>query len=194
VIRINLVPQGKRRGTGPGIPWLAKLKTADPFILIWIVAGLICAIAFLVIGVQKASISGSIKKVETELASKRAIVEKVRSIQSQTASLTKRKNTIVTLHEFRISYPTFLGDLASLTPEELWLERLGTEIDPASMRVTLSGCALTNYAIADLVKVLEKNDKFADVKLIDISSEKAGNAVVRRFNLTAMYSWNSERK
>jgi len=189
VIRINLVPQGKRRGIGPGMQGLAKLKTADPFILIWIVAGLICAIALLVVGIQKVNISGSIRKVEAELASKRAIVEKVRSIQSQTASLTKRRNTIVTLHKFRISYPTFLGDLASLTPEELWLERLSTEINSASMKVTLSGCALTNYAIADLVKVMEKNDKFTDVKLIDISSEKTGNAVVRRFNLTAMYSW-----
>ena len=189
MIRINLVPQGKRRGIGPGMQGFAKLKTVDPFILIWIVAGLICAIALLVVGIQKVNISGSIRKVEAELASKRAIVEKVRSIQSQTASLTKRRNTIVTLHKFRISYPAFLGDLASLTPEELWLERLSTEINSASMKVTLSGCALTNYAIADLVKVMENNDKFTDVKLIDISSEKTGNAVVRRFNLTAMYSW-----
>jgi type IV pilus assembly protein PilN len=102
-----------------------------------------------------------------ELARLKPIVDEVNELERRETFLNTRIETIQRLRSNQRGPVHVLDELSRNLPEQTWLET----IDEGGGVYKVAGYALTNFAVADLLRNLQRSREFAGVDLV--SSEQA---------------------
>jgi type IV pilus assembly protein PilN len=105
--------------------------------------------------------------LRAELERLKPLVDEVSALERRETFLNSRIDTIQRLRSNQRGPVHVLDELSRSLPEQIWLET----IDEASGVYKVAGYALTNFAVADLLRNLQRSREFAGVDLV--SSEQA---------------------
>jgi Tfp pilus assembly protein PilN len=104
---------------------------------------------------------------QAELERLKPIVDEVTTLERRETMLNTRIETIQRLRRNQRGPVRVLDELARNLPEQAWLET----IDESAGVYKVAGYALTNFAVADLLRNLQRSGEFTGVDLV--SSEQA---------------------
>jgi len=161
MIRINLLPvrEIKKRAV-----LRRQLDIFGAAILIMLVGvGLVWFIDTRTLGQLEAEKAGW----RIELDRLKPIVDEVNALDQRQTFLNTRLETIQRLRSNQRGPVRVLDELSRHLPEQVWLET----IDEGGGIYKVAGYALTNFAVADLLRNLQRSREFAGVDLV--SSEQA---------------------
>jgi type IV pilus assembly protein PilN len=105
--------------------------------------------------------------LQAELERLKPIVEEVNTLERRENMLNTRIDTIHRLRSNQRGPVRVLDELSRNLPEQAWLET----IDESAGVYKVTGYALTNFAVADLLRNLQRSKEFTAVDLV--SSEQA---------------------
>jgi type IV pilus assembly protein PilN len=105
--------------------------------------------------------------LQAELERLKPIVEEVNTLERRENMLNTRIDTIQRLRSNQRGPVRVLDELSRNLPEQAWLET----IDENAGVYKVAGYALTNFAVADLLRNLQRSKEFTAVDLV--SSEQA---------------------
>jgi type IV pilus assembly protein PilN len=105
--------------------------------------------------------------LETELGRLKQIVTEVNAMETRQKLLNARLETIQRLRQNQRGPVLVLDALSQNLPDQAWIE----SIDETGGVYKVGGYALTNFAVADLLRNLQRSQRFNKVDLI--SSEQA---------------------
>jgi type IV pilus assembly protein PilN len=105
--------------------------------------------------------------LETELERLKQIVTEVNAMETRQKLLNARLETIQRLRQNQRGPVLVLDALSQHLPDQAWIEA----IDETGGVYKVAGYALTNFAVADLLRNLQRSQRFNKVDLI--SSEQA---------------------
>jgi type IV pilus assembly protein PilN len=171
MIRINLLPtrQLKRQ---------AQLRQQ-----LWIFAGLIgtVSIAVSVVCIMDrqaiAQLEAEQAELRASLQSLKPIVDEVNSLERREKLLNARLDTIQRLRSNQRGPVQVLDALSRNLPEQAWLEA----IDETAGVYKVTGYALTNFAVADLLRNLQRSQEFSGVDLISSEQMVIAGREVKKF-------------
>jgi len=105
--------------------------------------------------------------LQAELEALKPIVAEVSTLEQREKLLQTRLRTIQRLRSNQRGPVRVLDELSRSLPEQAWLEA----IDESAGVYKVAGYALTNFAVADLLRNLQRSKEFTGVDLV--SSEQA---------------------
>ena len=105
--------------------------------------------------------------LQAELERLKPIVEEVNTLERREKMLNTRIDTIQRLRSNQRGPVRVLDELSRNLPEQAWLET----IDESAGVYKVAGYALTNFAVADFLRNLQRSKEFTAVDLV--SSEQA---------------------
>ncbi|MCH2171172.1 PilN domain-containing protein [Myxococcota bacterium] len=111
-----------------------------------------------------------IAQMQSDIDRLKPQIEQVAVFRKKKAALTEKIRVIDGLVEARTGPVKLLGELASRTPERLWL----TELQSQGTAITMEGLSLDNDLVADFLTQLQESSYFTAV---DLNRTKLGNAV-----------------
>jgi len=106
--------------------------------------------------------------LRSEIQNTLATVKEIANLKSQQEELTKGMEVICTLQDARFSLVYLLDTVVRITPAGLWL----TEFSRCENQIALQGVADTNASISELLRNLEQQKRFANIKLSEIKHHK----------------------
>jgi type IV pilus assembly protein PilN len=109
-----------------------------------------------------ARLEGEKETLKAELDRLKKIVEEVNAFERRQKLLQARVETIQRLRRNQTGPVRVLDQLSQGLPDEVWLEG----VDEKSGVYQAIGYALTNFAVADLMKNLQQSKEFAAVDLV----------------------------
>lgn len=115
--------------------------------------------------------------LNAELASLKPIVEEVGALEKRQQLLNARLDTIKRLRQNQRGPVHVLDTLSRNLPEQAWIEAI--EESAGVYRVV--GYALTNFAVADLLRNLQQSQEFASVDLISSEQTVIANREIKKF-------------
>lgn len=108
-------------------------------------------------------------------------LEQVKAFKEKKAEVERKLEVIRGLERSRSGPVRILDELATKTPERVWLTQLRAE----GGRVELEGMGLENEVIARFLTRLEESDYFADVELEQTELQGRGELKLNRFRVTS---------
>jgi type IV pilus assembly protein PilN len=115
--------------------------------------------------------------LNAELASLKPIVDEVAALEKHQQLLNARLDTIKRLRQNQRGPVHVLDTLSRNLPEQAWIEAI--EESAGVYRVV--GYALTNFAVADLLRNLQQSQGFASVDLISSEQAIIANREIKKF-------------
>ncbi|HXH08288.1 MAG TPA: PilN domain-containing protein [Alphaproteobacteria bacterium] len=115
--------------------------------------------------------------LNAELASLKPIVDEVAELEKRETLLNTRLETIKRLRQNQRGPVRVLDLLSRNLPEQAWLEA----IEEASGVYKVIGYALTNFAVADLLRNLQQSPEFNAVDLISSEQTVIANREIKKF-------------
>jgi len=112
-----------------------------------------------------------------ELADLKPIVDEVAELEKRETLLNARLETIKRLRQNQRGPVRVLDILSRNLPEQAWLEA----IEEASGVYKVMGYALTNFAVADLLRNLQQSPEFNAVDLISSEQTVIANREIKKF-------------
>lgn len=171
MIRINLIPTeeaeraaGRRRDLAIGTLALAAIA----FLLVG---------AHLWQGVQLASAGRQLERLKTELARIAQPYADVQRMEQQKAELREKLKVIGQLEAKKVGPVRILADLATATPDKLWL----TEFSDVGGTLKLAGLGVDEHTVADFLRRLGSLTFFHRVDLDETSQVDQGGAKLKKF-------------
>jgi type IV pilus assembly protein PilN len=126
----------------------------------------------------------SIARLEAEKAGWRIELERLKPIVDQVDALERRETflnarleTIQRLRSNQRGPVHVLDELSQNLPEQTWLET----IDEGSGVYKVAGYALTNFAVADLLRNLQRSREFAAVDLVSSEQVVIATREIKKF-------------
>ncbi|MDH3211606.1 MAG: PilN domain-containing protein [Myxococcales bacterium] len=126
--------------------------------------------------------SARIRQMENDIEQFKPQLKQVAEFRAQKARLEKKIDVIEGLDSARSGPVRLLNDLATRTPDRLWL----TSLDAKGKAITLKGESLDNEIVAIFLRELGKSEYFVNVDLdsTELGKEKKGVRLVT-FNIRA---------
>jgi len=115
--------------------------------------------------------------LNAELADLKPIVDEVAQLEKRETLLNARLETIKRLRQNQRGPVRVLDILSRNLPEQAWLEA----IEEASGVYKVIGYALTNFAVADLLRNLQQSPEFNAVDLISSEQTVIANREIKKF-------------
>jgi type IV pilus assembly protein PilN len=126
----------------------------------------------------------AIGRLEKEKATLQAELERLKPIVTEVNALEQREKLlqtrIGTIHRLRSNQrgPVHvLDELSQNLPEQAWLEA----IDENAGVYKVAGYALTNFAVADLLRNLQRSKEFSNVDLVSSEQAVIATQVIKKF-------------
>ena len=164
MIRINLAPPSVRKGVGLSIPDFN----------LGILFGAVALGLVLVLGGWWWSLSGEIKRLNTEIAENKSQTEKLKMIIAEGQRFRRDKEALerridaielVARHQTR---PVYLLDaVLDILPKDLWLTRM----EEKGTQLRFAGSSYSATALADFMTNLKVNGRFKDVDIVDAKQD-----------------------
>ena len=181
MIRINLVPIEEREAeTGPSL--------SMPRRSFWIPLTLGIAVLVPLLGMtamQRIKIAGLRSDIAVAQAEARRLkpqIERIQLIEKDRADLNQRLVTVQGLARDRYLPVQVLDELATNTPEHLWLTKLKQR---TTGQVEIEGMTFSNLLVSELMTRMEEADIFDGVALSVAERTSIGEQKVVRFTLNA---------
>jgi type IV pilus assembly protein PilN len=125
-----------------------------------------------------------IAQLETEQAALRADLERLKPIVDEVNTLERREKllntrieTIQRLRSNQRGPVRVLDELSRNLPEQAWLET----IDESAGMYKVAGYALTNFAVADLLRNLQRSKEFTGVDLVSSEQVVIAKRDIKKF-------------
>lgn len=115
--------------------------------------------------------------LQTELTRLKKIVAEVKAFEKREAMLKSRLETIQRLRSNQQGPVRVLDELSQGLPEQAWLEA----IDEKAGIYQVTGYALTNFAVADLLRTLQRSKQFAGADLVSSEQTQIATQAVKKF-------------
>jgi type IV pilus assembly protein PilN len=112
-----------------------------------------------------------------ELDRLKPIVDEVNALEQRETFLNTRIETIRRLRSNQRGPVHVLDELSRNLPEQTWLET----IDEAAGIYKVGGFALTNFAVADLLRNLQRSKEFAGVDLVSSEQVVIATREIKKF-------------
>jgi type IV pilus assembly protein PilN len=126
----------------------------------------------------------AIGRLEREKATLQAELERLKPIVTEVNALEQREKLlqtrIGTIHRLRSNQrgPVHvLDELSQNLPEQAWLEA----VDENAGVYKVAGYALTNFAVADLLRNLQRSKEFSNVDLVSSEQAVIATQVIKKF-------------
>lgn len=117
------------------------------------------------------------ENLQADLERLKKVVEEVNAFERRQKLLQARVETIQRLRRNQTGPVRVLDQLSQGLPEQVWLE--GIEDRAGVYQAT--GYALTNFAVADLLKTLQHSQEFTGVDLISSEMMRVEEQAVKKF-------------
>jgi type IV pilus assembly protein PilN len=114
-----------------------------------------------------------------ELGRLKQIVDEVNTMEKRQKLLNARLETIQRLRQNQRGPVLVLDALSRNLPEQAWIET----IDEAGGVYMVAGYALTNFAVADLLRNLQRSQHFANVDLISSEQVAVATQQIKKFSI-----------
>jgi type IV pilus assembly protein PilN len=124
-----------------------------------------------------------VREMQSDIEKFQPQLEQVAAFKKKKSELEKKIDIIDGLDKARSGPVRLLSELASRTPERLWLTSLGTKGNSISMK----GQSLDNELVADFLGQLNASKYFDDVDLdsTEIQQSKSGGLKLMSFSIRA---------
>jgi type IV pilus assembly protein PilN len=136
----------------------------------FVVAGLSLAVTFLLMLVvflyqfyRSSSVAGELAALRAEIAGMEAQVKEVAELQKKVADVTQKNKVIEDLTKKKAGPVRVMESLSSAMPEKLWL----TEFKETGGALVVTGQAIDNQTVADLLRAMQASIYFANVDLVE---------------------------
>jgi type IV pilus assembly protein PilN len=150
---------------------------------VYLFGALIVALA-IGVGIVWISDRRAIARLEVERTGLRAELERLKPVVDEVSTLERREkllNTrIETIRRLRSNQRgpvRVLDELSRNLPEQAWLET----IDESAGVYKVAGYALTNFAVADLLRNLQRSEEFTRVDLVSSEQVVIANRDIKKF-------------
>jgi type IV pilus assembly protein PilN len=117
--------------------------------------------------------------LESELGRLKQIVDDVNAMEKRQKLLNARLETIQRLRRNQRGPVLVLDELSRNLPEQAWIET----IDETGGVYKVAGYALTNFAVADLLRNLQRSQQFTNVDLISSEQAVVATQQIKKFSL-----------
>jgi type IV pilus assembly protein PilN len=178
MIRINLLPIRQTR----------KLEAARREFVLAVAGGVLTLVlsagVWMFFQVRQGQLEAGNAQLQAEIDRLAADVARVDEMEKFKAELERKLGVIGQLRDQKAGPVHMLDDLATATPERLFL----TEVEERGGEVRLTGIAVTNEVISQFLRSLEASAYFEAVYLQDIEAmppEKNLSVTLKKFKLTA---------
>jgi type IV pilus assembly protein PilN len=115
--------------------------------------------------------------LEVELERLKPIVDEVNTLERREKLLNTRIDTIQRLRSNQRGPVRVLDELSRNLPEQVWLET----IDEGGGVYKVAGYALTNFAVADLLRNLQRSREFTAVDLVSSEQTVIATREIKKF-------------
>lgn len=115
--------------------------------------------------------------LRVELERLKPLVDEVNALERREAFLNSRIETIQRLRSNQRGPVHVLDELSRNLPEQAWLET----IDEGGGVYKVAGYALTNFAVADLLRNLQRSREFAGVDLVSSEQVVIATREIKKF-------------
>jgi type IV pilus assembly protein PilN len=116
-------------------------------------------------------------ELRAELERLKPIVDEVNSLERREKLLTAHIDTIQRLRSNQRGPVRVLDELSRNLPEQTWLET----IDESAGIYKVAGYALTNFAVADLLRNLQRSGEFTGVDLVSSEQTVIATREIKKF-------------
>ena len=136
----------------------------------FVIAGLALALTFFLMLVvflyqfyRSSSVAGELAALRKEIAGMEAEVKEVAELQKKVADVTQKNKVIEDLTKKKAGPVRVMESLSSAIPEKLWL----MEFKETGGALVVTGQAIDNQTVADLLRALQASIYFANVDLVE---------------------------
>jgi type IV pilus assembly protein PilN len=162
MIQINLLPVREAKRTAD-----VKQNVLE-LVLMLIVLGTVVGFAHAHISDQIGTTQNRIRQMENDIAKFKPQLDQVAAFRAKKAELQKKIDVIAGLDRARKGPVRVMDELATHTPERLWLDSIKTN----GRQIELSGESLDNELVATFLGALGESKFFANV---DLNSTELGS-------------------
>ena len=152
----------------------------------FVVAGLCLGVTFLLVLAvflyqfyRSSRAAGELAGLRTEIAGMEAQVKEVAELQKKIADLTQKNKVIEDLTKKKAGPVRVMESLSSAMPERLWL----TEFKETGGALVLTGQAIDNQTVADLLRALAASIYFANVDLVESIQTEPEKTPFKKFSV-----------
>ena len=182
MIRINLLPirQTQKRQT------IQQQLIIGCAIVVLTLIG--CIIIYSSVSSQAKELQKRIRENQQKLAQLDKIIGEVNKFNEKKKELQDKLEIIESLRRGKTGPIRALDDLATETPDRVWL----TELDEQNSRVTISGQAIEHEDVSAFMKTLEKSKYFKEIRLEYSKAGKANkNVTLYDFKITCLVDYSA---
>jgi len=152
----------------------------------FVVAGLSLAVTVLLMLVvflyqfyRSSSVGGELAALRADIAGMEAQVKEVAELQKKVADLTQKNKVIEDLTKKKAGPVRVMESLSSAMPERLWL----TEFKETGGTLVVTGQAIDNQTVADLLRAMQASSYFANVDLVESVQPDPEKTPFKRFSV-----------
>lgn len=175
MIRINLLPfrEARRR---------AELRNQlGLVVLAVVVAGGLCVMLQLWSATRLSSARSQVAKIEKKISEYEPEMAQLRGFENKRSEVERKLGVIRGLEKSRTGPVRALDELATNTPDRLWLTALKAE----GSKVDLTGYALDNEVVADFLTALGSSEHFGSIDLRGTEFVQSQGVRLNQFNVQA---------
>ncbi|MDI6791507.1 MAG: PilN domain-containing protein [bacterium] len=125
-----------------------------------------------------------IKQVDRRMDDLKDVLAEIERLKKEDAMIKRRIDIINQLIKDRLIWAHVLDEMSNSIPPDLWLT---DSVNAGGNNIELSGVAMDNFAIANLMVNLEGNDYFSSVELIDIKRSEIDERDVKNFQIKFIF-------
>lgn len=176
MIRINLLPVREAR---------RRADLQQQLMLLGLVMGVSIVVCILVQVAMMASVSRAqsrVAQLDSQIAEFKTQLAQVEEFKQKAAEIESKLDVIRQLDLSRTGPVRLLDELASRTPEKLWVTKLETD----GSRIQLKGLSIDTELIADFLNKLNDSPYIKDVELQGTELSEVDGLKLNSFQLTAV--------
>ncbi len=207
MIKINLLPPEKRKkarrtatsgkpgkaakaGNGVSLPSMKYDPVVALPVAVAALAVLFVAGSFFWLGHRESSLKESRDSLRVELNTLNMVILRMDELKERTADVVGRMEIIVNVDRNRFLWPRTLDEISSALPRYTWLHTI-SELSPfPELVMRLEGHTMSNILLSELLGNLERNEAFADVRLISSAERPLGGYDTKYFVIECASAFN----
>lgn len=175
MIRINLLPFREARRRAEVARHLAIIGVAAA------VAGLACLGTYLALASDESSVRAEIAQTKALIDGYKPQLAQVKEFRNKKQAVEEKLAVIARLERQRRGPIHVLDELASRSPERLWI----TGMETSGTNIRLDGMGLNNQVVAAFMTELNDSPYFADVELERTELSEANGLKLSKFGIRA---------
>jgi Tfp pilus assembly protein PilN len=174
VIRINLLPQRRRRRLVP--------ESGVVMVAVFVIGALAGSYAWY--GWRNRQVAAETAEINQKLVVTRRQVAEVLALEAKIDDLKARENLLQSLEAREVPWAEMLVDLAERTPRDAWLGSAAITQASGGLGLALSGSALSYTSVAHFMTALTGSRFYSDVDLQAAQRAALGETPVIQFGLS----------